>query len=335
MSQGFSVSLEMRREFVWEWFGEGPRSLGTPEQRLIEGPEAIYPYLEQRERPVWISVSTYNSDRTVRSFDRLFFDFDSPSLEDAWRDAHAFSENLRRLLDVQGLLVYSGKKGFHYYGFLEAPVNGLREAQLKELYRELQTMLIGGHTYPTLDRAVLGDVKRVARVPLSYHQGSGSLVVPLDGSRRFVLPLPGFMEGLRRCGIRGGLVELAQRRIERRRRAEFEERERKPCRARGYRDCRELRPCMEAVLNAADTHGPQQKLKVAACAEAFAKGWSEPEIIGKFAAMSGYDEKITRKQVESSRHYTPYKCVTIQQLGGCLPDCRRRSKPAPAERQRK
>jgi len=307
VNQPASQSIQ---EFVWEWFAEGPRSLGTPEQRLVDGPEAVYPWLDQRERPVWLSVSTYYPDKTVWNTDRVFFDFDAPDLNVAWADARRFAGNISHNYGLRPFIVFSGKKGYHVYVFLLEPVgDGLTDALKKRVYGELQAMLIGAHSYPTLDRAVIGDYKRVARVPYSVHEKTGNLVVPVDEKLGPIQLTRGYVADLRRCGIQPSLVNLALRRIEKRCR-EQDSRIRKRVRVMG--DGRKLRPCMEAVLNASNTHGPHQKLKVAACAEAFAKGWSEPEIIGKFAAMSGYDEKITRKQVESSRHYTPYKCVTIQ-----------------------
>ena len=293
--------------------------------------EVIYPYLDQRQQPLGITVCNFGENGEVRQFDRLFFDIDlKGDLDAAWASVKRLGDDIYRRYRIRGLTTFSGQKGYHLHLMMSEPFGeGYTDQQIKAVYAELQGLLKGAGDYPGFDPAVMNQHNRIHRLPFSYHQATGKLVHPVDEDRQEVFPLEGFMSGLRRCGVQRELVGFALKRIEdRKRRREAEYRPRR--REREY--SKELRPCMEAVLNAADTHGPQQKLKVAACAEAFAKGWSESEIIGKFAAMSGYDEKITRTQVESSRHYTPYKCVTIQQLGGCQPDCRRRSNPAPAVR---
>ena len=160
---------------LWtEWFGVGGRELGNPARRYAATPAGLSTWIAQNDferRPGFMSVHYYGAPDRVSRLDRLFFDFDSPNLDQAWRDARDFSENLIQFYGVRPLVAFSGRKGFHVYIWLQRPVGGeLSPEHLKELYRELQTMLLRGLSYKTLDRQVLGDVKRLARIPYTRHE---------------------------------------------------------------------------------------------------------------------------------------------------------------------
>jgi len=312
---------DLSEEFWTEWFGVGGRELGNPARRYAATPVGLSTWIAQNDferRPSFMSVQPYRTRGRVACLERLFFDFDSPDLEKAWEDARGFAQTLQAFYEVSPLLCFSGRKGYHVHLWLQTPVGGdLSQGHLKELYRELQTMLLRGLSYKTLDRQVLGDVKRLARIPYTRHEKSGRLCVPVDMERRPVLLMPGALEGYRRHGLKADLVRLAAEKVNKRI-LEAQRPKPRPGKPRGDRG---LRPCMEDFMTRSSL---DHKLRVALAAELHAHGWSEPRIIEAFRGLSDFNQKVTAYQVRSVIRggIKPFRCATIQGLGGCLgADC--------------
>lgn len=308
-------------EFTAEWFGKGPRSLGTPEQRLIYDPSELLPLFDQDQRPVWLSVNPYDSSGKIACIERLFFDFDNKEmLRLAWEDCYRFACNLWRFYRIKPFLVYSGKKGYHAYLFLRYPVGyELEDNHKKELYRELQSLLLGSEKYSTFDTAVYGDHKRIARVPFTKHQDTKNIVKPVDLNQFEALPLPGFTQGLRHYGVSLNLVSHAAKNYNENIISRLTNRKT----SRHYSGA--LRPCMEGLLRAKSIHDPEHKLKICLVAELASEGRTRDQIVDVFRGMDGFSESKTSEQVDHALRagYRPFRCATIQRLGGCLKDsCR-------------
>ena len=82
-------------------------------------------------------------------------------------------------------LVVKTCKGFHVYIFLDS-VYGI-EGQiklLKEVYKQLQIVLLEGHEYKYIDWHVVGDLNRLSRIPLSLHQKTGQECIIVDNQLR-------------------------------------------------------------------------------------------------------------------------------------------------------
>jgi hypothetical protein len=324
----------LRRELVAEWVSplsvDLPRKVWTGGQYLVKSVDEIYPLLDQRQQPLGITVCNFRENGEVKQFDRLFFDIDlKGDLDGAWTSVKRLSDDVYRRYRIRGLIVFSGQKGYHLHILMRKPFGeGYTDQQIKEVYTELQRLLRGAGEYPGFDPAVMNQHNRIHRLPLSYHQATGELVHPVNEDRQKVMPLEGFMSDLRRCGVQRELVDFALKRIEdKKTRLESERGSRQK---REYSD--ELRPCMKAILDLTDTHAPRHILKVAAVCEALSKGWSELQIVGKFASMSGYNEKITKSQIASIRGRKPFRCATIRQYGGCLLDCPQRDRKSVSRR---
>jgi DNA primase large subunit len=77
---------------------------------------------------------------------------------------------------------------------------------------------------------------------------------------------------------------------------------------------------MRAVMEAKSVHDPSHKLEVALVAQLHAEGWEEDQIVAVFSRMGGFSETKTRQQVRHAlaKGYSPFKCETIHDLGGCL-----------------
>jgi len=328
-----ALQPSLKEQFMREWFGPEPRELGDPARFYAESPDALLDFIRDADgkAPIFQSVNHYSAPNTVSTLDKLFFDFDSKSdIDKAWAEAWDFADRLRQFYEVGALLVFSGSKGFHLYAWLRRPVGRvLSQQHLKALYGELQRMILGNTAYETLDRAVLGDVKRLARVPYSTHQGSGQLCVPVDHARRPVLIMSGFTAVYREHGIPEKVVETAARHVtdaildeERRRRLA----ERRP---RRFSDDGTLRPCMAEIMKARSVHDPAHKLMGALVLELkFRLGWNKERIVAAFSHMLDYEPSETKRQVDSWWDKMPFRCPTIELLGGCLDNCplkRRRS----------
>ena len=205
--------------FLSEWASPGPRrSIGTPHQLTFNNPATELTHLIEADRaPVYMSANPYNEKGEIHAIDRLFFDFDNEKrVRDAYCDAVQLNHHLAEYYNSGALTTYSGSKGYHIYVFLEQPVEGT-EVELKALYGELQRMITAGDKYRTLDPAVIGDVKRLCRVPYSKHQKTGELCVPVTIDHvpePYKLP-QGFTEILRSHGLSTNLVELARRNLAR------------------------------------------------------------------------------------------------------------------------
>lgn len=330
--EGFSSLI---REFWRVWFigGANPsegRELGNPKREYWREAEGL-PYWiglnEAEGLPSYMSVAVYVERDSPVALDRLFYDFDSgeaDGLEATWSDAQEFSSALRRRYGCEPLVVFSGRKGFHVYAWLREAYRGPR---LKEVYRELQTMTLRGLSLPTLDRAILGDVKRLSRIPYSRHEKAGSLCLPVNERGEPMLVDAESLWAMRGRGLPPDLIELGVSRVERRLRAEEELKKRIRRLRRRFRPrtrfrlrTKGLRPCLKAVLEAGNIHTPSHKAKHALVCELLAEGWSEASIVSAFSGMAGFKRSLTAYMVRHTikREYHPYRCDTLQALGICL-----------------
>jgi hypothetical protein len=320
------MSLET---FIVEWMGGQPRSIGLYNAKLDQVPRrptvCRYPQEVSREIEkgtpgLYLSVQPYTLDNRPAYLEKLFFEFDDEErVSRAWDAALKFSENLVKFYDVSPLILFSGKKGYHVYVWLQQPFYADTQERLKAVYTELMRMILEGLSKQTFDPQVYGDIARLSRVPYSKHQKSGELCVPVTTDLEPYKLEPGFTDELRRCGLSQNVVELAIRNLSKPRQKQ-----------RPRRWNKDVRPCISEVLKARSVHDPTQNMKVAAVAELNAKGWGQDQIVQAFSKMEGFDERKTAYQVDHviRREYSPFRCTTIHKLGGCLPSCPRRKDPS-------
>jgi len=324
----FSSLKPIIEDFWRAWFiggsnpGEG-RELGNPGRLFSINPLELSTWIglnESKGLPSYMSVAVYSERDSPAAIDRLFYDFDSPDLEAAWREAMEFSKALERRYGCKPLITFSGRKGFHVYTFLEKPYRGFH---LKEVYAELQEMTLRGLELQTLDRAVIGDVKRLSRIPYTLHEESGAPCIPVDHRGRPILIDASTLWSLKRMGIPWGVVEIAISHIEEREEAEAEVRR---IRTGGFKS-RQLRaigirPCLQRIIQ--EEPEPDHLIRVALVAELHAEGYGPEEIAQLFHRFRDYDPRETKYQVGHiiRGRYHPFKCSTLQALGVCLgPEC--------------
>ena len=182
-------------------------------------------------------------------------------------------------------------------------------------------MLVKPDSYRWLDPAPLGDLKRVSRVPFSLHQKSGELCIPVDISEtppKPYKPDSGFTEIHRQYGLSPRIVEVAKRNV-----AEYKCREKKRS-SKPYTGDNEPRPCLVDIMNSSvfpkvskgyDGHN----LLITTVVEYLHSGYTKDQVLQLLRKKQGYDEKQSSKFVDYiASKYSPRKCVTIEEYGGCV-----------------
>jgi len=324
-----------KEDFWLTWFGvHAGREVGNPHRTFLEHGDQFIPYIQEcvaKGSPCYLSVQPYRGPDQVYALEKAFFDFDSkttpPDLEKAWNEAIHFVDALQKYYGVRSLPVFSGRRGYHIYAWLwrTVEVRPNQEVWAKTIYKTLQDKLLKGLHYETLDPEVLGDIKRLARVPYTIHEKSGQVCIPLTEKREKLWLLGNSLEEYRRKGIGPDLFQAVVKEVktEERIRAKlqaFRKGEGKRFVGKG------VRPCIEAALQNPDL---SHKMKVAIVAEHHRAGLSPSEIERLFTTRPDYEAKRTEYQVNHivKGGYRPFRCSTIHALGFCLPSCsRRRSK---------
>lgn len=335
---------EAHREFWAAWFGyasgrevlvAAPTKSGWT-RAWLEDPGLFMEHVARCEEvgwPCYMSVNTYGRRGRIHALDRLFWDFDSkeepPDLDAAWRDARRLHDTLEQLHHVRSLIVASGMKGYHVHAFLSTSVTVEPGTELvaKATVRLLQARLIQGLQLPTLDRGVVGDIARLARVPYTIHHPKelkdgtvllGGLCQPLTPEREDLLLDTSDVDGLRDRGVPikavGSAIRSAWLGEEIRRARREKGGTGGPPRLKG------VRPCLEALLRRGHF---SHRMRVAVVTEYHHQaGLGEDELVALFQGMEDFDEDRARYQVRHilRRGYKPFRCVTLKAAGVCLGD---------------
>lgn len=335
---------ETHREFWAAWFGyssgrevlEAAPTRGGWTRTWLGDPGLFREHVaqcEERGWPCYMSVNTYGRRGRLHALDRLFWDFDSqektPDLDAAWRDARRLHDALEQLHQVGSLLVASGMKGYHVHAFLSTPIEipPGTERVARAAVRILQTRLLQGLTLPTIDRGVVGDIARLARVPYTMHHPKelkdgtalpGGLCQPLTPEREVLLLDASDVDGLRDRGVPIKAVGSAIRS------AWMAEEIRQARREKGVTGgtprVKGVRPCLEALLRQGSF---SHKMRLAIVTEYHHRtGLGEDKLVALFRGMEDFDENRARYQVRHilRRGYKPFRCVTLKAAGVCLGD---------------
>ena len=199
-------------EFWREWFnmeyGFGGEVFKDKTRVFIDSSEQFIEYVEwckATRSPCWMSVQPFKGRNQVFTVEKLFFDFDGPLIK-AWKEASVFTQYLKRYYDAETLLMFSGCKGYHVYVWLASPQHFMDSKQAKTFQTTAQKLLLKGLKFETLDQQVIGDIKRVSRVPYSVHERSGNPCVPLSLDHAPLLI--NNLEGFRKAGLNNHFIKL-------------------------------------------------------------------------------------------------------------------------------
>jgi len=212
------------------------------------------------------------------------FDFDSElDLRLAWEDAKKLYNHFVELnFDVY--LTFSGKKGFHIF------VKVVPKPYNKECIRAFQKWFINKLDLKTADRQILGDHKRIMRIPYTFNI-KGSLCKELAHNPGIPIDL----DDLLLTTYIPKETTYTQR--------EFHE----------Y-------PCIEELVR--EDPEPRELIRLSYVALRLAKGWSEDDIVEEIKTFDwvDFDEEKTRRKIQyiDDGEYVPLGCKSIQDMDCCL-----------------
>lgn len=309
------------KRFWNEWFTAyiGREVLTVNGERInrvfLKHPKDFQHYVKecwQNHVPCYMSVQPFLGRGQVGCIEKLFFDFDcSSDIEKARMEALRLAKTLQDFYDAVPLIVFSGHKGYHIYVWLRQSIISANNSDLKRLYETLQKTLLRGLNLKTLDWQIIGDVKRLARVPYTKHEKTGNLCVPVTSNGKPVIVTS--LEGYRNHGLPNSFVKFCIRRI-------HQERSFKKLRIFKLKSIERIRPCILEALRKPLEGGNGHLMRLAIACEFLSRGYNIDDIVQLFATQLDFNEEKTRYFVEHAKrsNYKPFKCKTIRKLGFCL-----------------
>ena len=269
--------------------------------------------------------------------DKIFFDIDSPNIERAFTIAKKLYS---WLLDngYTAIPVASGKKGFHIYVLLEGSVyNGKAESEKKELLLnalyyilDKSGLFVNGRVVPEIDERVLGDLKRLTRVPNTKRPDNGAYTVflPANFDELDIIDVIAFTRRAPKHDFDYEIRELPslydfpkQKYVplfltETKTALTKEIITRTPESVREYLK-RLLRPC---IYNTIIDIEPRHHIRVAATIDLQQLGFSAEEVVSVYSKLGwrDFDIEKTTTYVNHifSKNYKPYSCSKLRSIVG-------------------
>lgn len=365
MDKKLEFHENLNREKFWlNWFGIHGRELGSniphPFGTCLKGSEKsrrmftqnYKTYLEfinwcnEHQSACWITSQPMRAYNTPLGIEKIFFDFDYKGLGKNQNMTPTKRKKVKKqvlkfveTLDYEPFIVAT-RKGFHVYIFLRRiyefqPRNipfakevfgvlGLSLLGIKKLYCELEED--DRKKWKYLDFGPLGDIMRMARVPLTKHEKTGLMCRILNRSLeptkvRGVELFRGY--GLREDSVREA-VELVKsyhkKQISKQWRTITSGAKAFESSSNGFKGS--MRPCFtDRLFNIGEmTH--QQRL--ALLMEAHASGYkTEEQLMQLCRHFKDFNEKTSRTQIQwflknKAGKFPPYQCETIERLNWCL-----------------
>jgi len=302
------------RLFDHPMIGMFPRKamgLASRGQIVVNSLQDLYELVEASDRIDCFMQTHTAEDKAKGLLYLVFIDLDFPG------DLKRAKEVFRRVLhylrvkhDISPYAQFSGSKGYHVLIPLE-PITVNPPSLASDFLRFLQLKLSLGYCDPQL----LGDVVRLCRLPNTYN--SKAIKNDQDGLVRIVQEWDG-----KRLDTSLLWEEFRLKKLD----EELSRKEKKPRVKTASFERRDPRPCIAEALQRPLKEGDGHLMRLAVAAEYLNLGWSPPEIAQLFQNQSDYSYEKSLYFVEDAqkRGYKPFKCKTIQQLGYCLPDCKKR-----------
>jgi predicted transcriptional regulator len=164
-----------------------PREVGMPERRTVSSISEFLSFIQEctgRRRPCYAAVYAFEDHEFKTPIvDRVFLDFDSQdgALEEVWEEVSEFTDFLGTM-KIKPLTLFSGKKGFHIYIFIPPTVLKRPREALIELVKTLVSKFekTKDRKIKYLDWKVVGDIRRLARIPYTVHEDTGRLAIIVD-----------------------------------------------------------------------------------------------------------------------------------------------------------
>jgi len=294
--------------------------LASRGQVVVNNLEELYQLIEASSKlDIFMQTHTVE-DKAKGLLYLVFIDLDFPGdLKRAKEVFRRVIHYLRVKYDMSPYAQFSGSKGYHILIPLE-PITVNPPSLASDFLRFLQLKLSMGYCDPQL----LGDVVRLCRLPNTYN--SKAIKNDQDGLVKVIQEWDG-----KRLNTSLLWEEFTLKKLD-----EELSKEKKPrVKTAGF-DRKDPRPCIAEALQHPLKEGNGHLMRLAVAAEYLNLGWSPPEIAQLFQNQSDYSYEKSLYFVEDAqkRGYKPFKCKTIQQLGYCLPDCKKRIKLGIAKTER-
>jgi hypothetical protein len=331
-------------KFLLDWFGNFGRILGNPpelsrKRYFSNNPNDVFEcveYGEENEVPAFISAQPFSKYNTVMGIEKLFYDFDFGKKSDnlnsrqieirklkCAKEVQQFTRYLKKM-GIEPLIIFSGNKGYHVYVFFDSvyTFDPDQYAFYKIVYKRIM-LRFRYKDFKYMDTSVIGDLRRMARIPFSIHQKTKSQVIVVDQNLK-----PDKLRSLdfyRTYGLKQNIIDAeisnAIKEIEenKKRNKEIRERlEKEESEGGGFSG--KIRPCFTERLKLGEMCHVQ---RLALLMEAFYSGLrTEDEIVDLFRQLHDFREETTRYQVHwylsHNLDIRPYKCTTIEEKGWCL-----------------
>jgi len=151
------------------------RTFGNPQQIPVFSNADLKVLIEQNQpgQPSFISICWFD-EAHESVLPEVFFDFDGSELEATWKDV----KKLVKFFDSEGLrpfyIFFTGNRGFHVH--LEIKPNTYSKREL----RAFQEYLINTLNLKTACRSVVGDVRRLCRIPNTRHENTGLYCIQVN-----------------------------------------------------------------------------------------------------------------------------------------------------------
>ena len=325
-----------RKDFLFGFFGFFSRDFGNPERHFIDNPQEIIQFIcdcARNKLPAFISVQPMKAKAQPLGLEKVFFDFDyckkSEALtqteirkryEELDYEVRHFLQHLEQL-SIKPLIIKT-RRGFHVHVFFDSVYEIDNQTKFwKQVYRSLQHELMQGYDYRYIDVAVLGDINRMCRIPLSIHEKSGQECIIVDNQLRSDKVRS--IEFFKLYGLKQKDISAAMKKV----REEEKALKLKPVayvtRTLTFENQSGIRPCFVKALESGEMCHRQ---RLALLSEAYSLGFHSPEsIIELYRGLNDFDYSTTQYQVEwFLTHWVPkggivpYGCRTIQKCGWCI-----------------
>ena len=328
-------------------FGIHPKDYKESHRMFTNDPKVYLQFIDwciENKNACWITSQPMRAYNTPFGLEKLFFDFDYHLKENevmtpAKREkVGSMVTKFVEELEVEPLIVGT-RKGFHVYVFLRKVyeveerniefakevfgVLCLSQIKINKLYQELSEEDRDKWKY--LDFSPLGDIMRMARVPLTPHEKTGAICQILDGNLkptkvRDLDLYKGY--GLREDAIREA-VETVKTYHKRKIVKEWGQIDRgaKSLYKTNGEFKGQLRPCFTERLKLGEM---QHQQRLALLTEMWWSGYKTKEAMLQVCRQfKDFTEKESMNQINDFfKHerwkFKPYRCDTIKSHGWCL-----------------
>jgi hypothetical protein len=311
------------KEFLYQFFGNWGRELGSKNregkgmQWFSDNPNNVFELIDKckaNKRPAYLSVQPRLNHNTILGIEKLFFDFDYAHKNETLNSRQETSRKKKMEIEVRKFLFYIHEKrgfntlnfktarGYHIYLFVNKIVQlNMNDFDVWKLTYELLQKDVMKEKYEFCDDMLIGNIKALARIPLSYHEKSGLQIIPVDYKLNptKIRGLSYYTEfGLKTEDIKNKYIEAKVIAEERKKEIAKDIASYNAKKARGEIKDGEIRPCFKQRLEKGEMpHG----MRLACLVEGFHSGIgsidNQEPLVQLFSTLHDYDGyKLSKKQ---------------------------------------